>query len=75
MTTFWHAHATHPDARGALALAAVQIEAQRAAQGAAAPALGWLYLTDHYAGDAEALLADAARRWCTPTRRHRTSPS
>ncbi|HSD81551.1 MAG TPA: FIST N-terminal domain-containing protein [Solirubrobacteraceae bacterium] len=63
MAPFLHAHATHPDPHGALALAAAQIEAQRAAQGAAAPTLGWLYLTDHYAGDAEALLADAARRW------------
>ena len=63
MTTFWHAHATHPDARGALALAAAQLDAQRAARSAALPTLGWLYLTDHYAHQAEALLADAERRW------------
>ncbi|HEY4066523.1 MAG TPA: FIST N-terminal domain-containing protein [Burkholderiaceae bacterium] len=61
---FLHGHATHPDARMALALAAAQVEAQRAEPGhAAAPTLGWLYLTDHYAPQAEALLADAQARW------------
>lgn len=62
MKPFLHAHATHPDAHMALALAAAQIEAQRAA----APqrsTLGWLYLTEAFADRAESLLADAAQRW------------
>ncbi len=64
MKLFLHAHATHPEASTALALAAAQIEAQRLAPGrACAPTLGWLYLTDHFAGRAEALLADVHQRW------------
>ena len=76
MTLFWHAHATHPDWRAALALAAAQIEAQADAERArgrrehaapaasnAQPTLGWVYLTDLYANDAEALLAALRRRW------------
>ena len=59
-----HGHARHPDAAMALALAAAQVEAQRAEPGhTAMPTLGWLYLTDHYAPQAEALLADVQRRW------------
>ena len=64
MKLFLHAHATHPDAHMALALAAAQIDAQRHEPGRAnAPTLGWLYITDHYAGRAEALLAELRRRW------------
>jgi len=64
MKRFLHAHATHPDWRIALELVASQIDAQRGAQAhAGAPTLGWLYLTDHYASEAEALLADVRRRW------------
>ena len=78
MNPFLHGHATHPDVRMALALAAAQIEAQRqqrtapgtAASTAApvpvpvcAPTLGWIYLTDHFAPQAEALLADLRQRW------------
>src|SRR5512134_2322420 len=64
MKPFLHAHATHPEASMALALAAAQIEAQRGYAGhAAQPTLGWLYLTDHFAAEAEALLEDARRRW------------
>ncbi len=64
MKRFLHAHATHPDAQMALALAAVQIEAQRLEPGHAGhPNLGWLYLSDHFAGRAEALLADVQQRW------------
>ena len=64
MNRFLHGHATHPDAAMALALAAAQVEAQRAEPGRTAmPTLGWLYLTDHYAPQAEALLADVQRRW------------
>ena len=61
MLPFLHGHATHPDAATALALAAAQVEAQRA--GGLAPTLGWLYLTDHYAMRAEALLDEVRRRW------------
>jgi small ligand-binding sensory domain FIST len=66
---FFHAHATHPDAHMALALAAAQIEAQRSTArksggaAAAAPNLGWVYITDHYTGQAEALLAELRQRW------------
>ena len=64
MKTFVHAHATHPDAAMALALAAAQIDAKRQRPGHTAdPTLGWLYLTDHFASQAEALLADVRRRW------------
>jgi small ligand-binding sensory domain FIST len=64
MKRFAYAHATHPDAQMALALAAAQIESQRHEAGDAdAPTLGWLYITDHYAARAEALLADVRRRW------------
>lgn len=64
MKQFLHAHATHPDAHGALLLAAAQIEAQRKRPGHAdAPNLGWLYLTDHYGAQAEALLEELRLRW------------
>ena len=70
MKPFWLGHATHPDWRMALALAAAQIEAQRAAEAAHLPAepvreptLGWLYITDAYATEADALLTDARQRW------------
>jgi small ligand-binding sensory domain FIST len=77
MKLFLHAHATHPDWRMALALAGAQIDAQAAAADGAkagnagnAPthancSLGWVYLTDLYANDAEALLAELRRRWPT----------
>ncbi|KNZ34048.1 MAG: hypothetical protein AD742_00995 [Methylibium sp. NZG] len=64
MKKFLHAHATHPDAHMALALAAAQIDAQRQQPGhASEPTLGWLYLTDHFAGRASALLAELGQRW------------
>ena len=64
MKRFLHAHATHPDPHMALALVAAQIEAQRHEPGhASAPTLGWLYLTDHFAGHAQELLADVRHRW------------
>ena len=64
MKSFLHAHATHPDWRLALALAAAQIEAQRSEPGAAAaPTLGWVYFTDHYSAHAGALLAELHQRW------------
>lgn len=61
---FVHAHATHPDWRMALALAAAQIDAQRSQAGAVqVPTLGWVYITEPYAAEAEALLADLRLRW------------
>ena len=64
MPRFITAHATHPDAHGALALAAAQIEAQRAALATPlAATLGWVYLTDALAPQADALLAGLQQRW------------
>ena len=64
MPGFITAHATHPDAHLALALAAAQVDAQRAArQPPFAATLGLLYLTDTLAGQADALLADLQQRW------------
>ena len=66
MKLFAHAHATHPDWRMGLALAAAQIDAQRAdPSGAhiAMPTLGWVYVTDHYAPHAAALLGELGERW------------
>jgi len=64
MNRFLHGHATHPDAHMALALAAAQIEAQRGEPGhAAVPTLGWVYLTDHFAPQADALLVELQQRW------------
>ncbi|MEP7057149.1 MAG: FIST N-terminal domain-containing protein [Caldimonas sp.] len=62
MRRFLHGHATHPDWRIALGLAAAQIDAQRDPS-AGAPTLGWIYLTDRYADQAEALLGELRRRW------------
>jgi len=66
MPGFLVGHATHPDWKAALALAAMQIDARRAAaeaDGDAAPTLGFIYFTDHYAAHAEALLAALRERW------------
>ncbi len=64
MNRFLHAHATHPDWRIALALAGAQIDAQRAKRpAAAAPTLGWVYLTEAYAADAVRLVAELGQRW------------
>ena len=64
MKPFLHAHATHPDWRMALALAAAQIEAQRTEPGAtAAPTLGWVYFTDLFSAHAVPLLAELRQRW------------
>ncbi len=64
MKRFLHGHATHPDPSMALALAAAQVEAQRHAAGAAAaPTLGWVYLTDACAAHAEGLLDEMRTRW------------
>lgn len=63
MKPFLHAHATHPDWRLALALAAAQIEAQRNEPDAAVPTLGWVYFTDSFGPHATALLAELHQRW------------
>ena len=66
MKLFAHGHATHPDWRMALSLAAAQVEAQRHDPGGAhiqAATLGWVYFSDHYAAHADALLAELGRRW------------
>ena len=54
---FPYAHATHPQWRMAAALVLAQLRAQLALPGAArAPSLALLYITDHYASEAEAIL-------------------
>ena len=64
MQAFLTAHATHPDAHLALALAAAQIDARRAArQPAFVATLGLVYLTEAYAPKAEAVLAELQQRW------------
>ena len=58
-------HATHPDWRMALALAAAQIDAAWAERGDAdaPPGLGLVYFSDHYAGEASALFDALRARW------------
>jgi small ligand-binding sensory domain FIST len=66
VNAFVTGHATHPDWRMALALAAAQLDAQLAAQTAtpvAARTLGLAYFTDAYAPYADALLAELQQRW------------
>ena len=62
MRLFPNAHATHPQWHMAAELVLAQLRAQMALpQYASAPTLGLLYITDHYADDAAALL-DLLRR-------------
>lgn len=56
MSRFPLAHATHPQWRMAAALVLAQLRAQLALPGAASPGLALLYITDHYAAEAEAIL-------------------
>ena len=66
MAGFLVGHATHPDWRGALALAAAQIEARRGAHEASASgplSLGFVYFTDAYAAHADALYAALRLQW------------
>lgn len=57
MKRFPQAHATHPQWRMAAALVVAQLRAQMALPDhAAQPALGLLYITDHYAADASDIL-------------------
>lgn len=62
MRPFITGHATHPDWRMALALAAAQIDAQRQTQGDGWT-LGLVYVTDAYTPHAQALLDELNRRW------------
>ncbi|MBQ0945365.1 FIST C-terminal domain-containing protein [Ideonella sp. 4Y16] len=57
------AHATHPDAGMALALAAAQIDAQAAQRPGWRPTLGLLYLSEGFAERAAECLDEARRRW------------
>jgi small ligand-binding sensory domain FIST len=61
MTPFACGHAAHPDWRMALTMAAAQIDAQPPPAGG--PTLGFVYFTDHYAAQAEALLDALRQRW------------
>ena len=63
MKRFLQAHATHPDWRFALAMVQPQLEAQRREHASFDATLGWVYLTDHYAAQADALLAELQRHW------------
>lgn len=57
MTLFPTGHATHPQWRMACGLVLAQLRAQMALPDhAAAPTLGLLYITDHYAAEARAIL-------------------
>ena len=53
-------HATHPDWRMALSMAAAQLDAQA---GSAMPTLGFAYFSDYYAAQAPALLDALRQRW------------
>ena len=58
MKRFPYAHATHPQWRMAAGLVLAQLRAQLALPGHAhQPTLALLYITDHYASEAEAILA------------------
>jgi len=57
MTLFPYGHATHPQWQMAAGLVLAQLRAHRALPGYAhAPTLGLLYITDHYAKDAQDIL-------------------
>ena len=61
MGPFACGHATHPDWRMALSMAAAQVDAQQPSAHEAT--LGLVYFTDHFAAHAEALLAALRQRW------------
>ena len=66
MARFVVAHATHPDWRAALALCSAQLDTSSGSAAAgevAAPTLGWIYFSDHYAAHAAALFAALQDRW------------
>lgn len=68
--TFIVGHATHPDWRAALVLVATQVRTEVAERTAAAQAglalpltLGFVYFTDHYAAQAQALVQALQQQW------------
>ena len=65
MHRFAVGHATHPDWQRALALACVQVQGQIDGQAGEAlqPTLGFVYFSDHYAAQAQALLDALRQRW------------
>jgi small ligand-binding sensory domain FIST len=65
MQAFIVGHATHPDWRQALALAAAQVDTQRGRSAGedAEPTLGFVYFSDHYAPHAQALLDGLRQHW------------
>jgi len=66
MSVFASGHATHPDWRMALGLAAAQVDAAQARRqgaGGGPPTLGFVYFTDAYAPYAGALLDALRQRW------------
>ncbi|MCA0242554.1 MAG: FIST C-terminal domain-containing protein [Proteobacteria bacterium] len=63
MSAFAAGHATHPDWRMALALAAAQVDAQRPRPPQPPWRLGLVYFTDAYAPHAKPLLAELQQRW------------
>jgi small ligand-binding sensory domain FIST len=66
MSAFLVGHATHPDWRTALALAAAQLDARIPAHessGDGPLTLGFVYFSDQYAAQAEALYAELRLRW------------
>jgi small ligand-binding sensory domain FIST len=65
MPRFIVGHATHPDWKGALALAGAQLDGLQAGAGTAAQEanLGLVYFTDHYAPHAQALYDALHARW------------
>lgn len=65
MQAFIVGHAAHPDWRQALSLAAAQLESQRArsTEPLAEASLGFVYFSDHYAPQAQALLDALRQRW------------
>lgn len=62
MTRFVHAHAGHADWSVALERVLADVDAQ-VAPAAMVPTLGWVYLSDHFASAAEAVLAQLQRHW------------
>ncbi len=58
-------HATHPDWRAALALVTAQLHPARAARQHAGveSSLGFVYFTDHYAAQAQALVQALQQQW------------
>ena len=68
MKLFPYGHATHPQWRMAAGLVLAQVRAQMALHGyASAPTLALLYITDHYAAQAQDILDQSIER----LRRHR----